>query len=101
MYSTNAFFFFFFLLHVLFYFVLAYSDTASAAISTAFIPHSIILNSVFHACKNVFRFLFCFSRHYSAQVLCVGDSGKLEDRILAIIVNTQAGVEESWYYIAS
>lgn len=33
---------------------------------------------------------------FSAQVLCTGDSGKLENRVLAIIVNTQAGVEEAW-----
>jgi hypothetical protein len=44
-------------------------------------------NVVFHA---------SFFRYYSAQVLCTGDSGKLENRVLAIIVNTQAGVEESW-----
>ena len=44
-------------------------------------------------------FLSFFLRYYSAQVLCAGKSGKLEDRILAIIVNTQAGVEESWYVL--
>lgn len=36
---------------------------------------------------------------FSAQVLCTGDNGKLENRILAIIVNTQAGVEEACVFI--
>ncbi|KAF9156874.1 hypothetical protein BG015_011524 [Linnemannia schmuckeri] len=36
---------------------------------------------------------------FSAQVLCAGDNGKLENRVLAIIVNTQAGVEEACVFI--
>ncbi|KAF9397951.1 hypothetical protein BGX21_008329 [Mortierella sp. AD011] len=35
----------------------------------------------------------------SRNVLCAAENGKLEDRILAIIVNTQAGVEESCVFI--
>ncbi|KAG0282208.1 hypothetical protein BGZ96_000740 [Linnemannia gamsii] len=33
------------------------------------------------------------------RLLCTGDSGKLENRVLAIIVNTQAGVEETCVFI--
>ncbi|KAI9237209.1 MAG: hypothetical protein BYD32DRAFT_307349 [Podila humilis] len=37
--------------------------------------------------------------NFSAQVVCTGPNGVQENRVLAIIVNTQGGVEESCVFI--